>query len=104
MKYNTRTVVTQSIVGKITPELLVPIENEFINLCARNATSRLGNREEILFQKLHEFKDAQLLDDSNNIKVAEKILLIDKYRRDGNTKNRKEIEEEITNFLYPNFE
>jgi len=91
---------TQSVVRKITPELLVPIESEFINLCARRAISYPRDRIEVLFQKLQEFKDAQLINNGNNIELAEKILLLDKYSRDGNSEKREEIEEEIYNILH----
>lgn len=92
---------TLSVVRKITPELLVPIENEFINLCARRSLSYPQDRIEVLFQKLQELKDAQLIKNGNNIAFAEKILLLEEQRLDGITEKRKEIEEEIYNFLYP---
>jgi hypothetical protein len=92
---------TQSVVRKITPELLVPIENEFINFCARRSMSYPRERIEYLFEKLIEFVDANLIKNSDNLVLAEKVLLIDKYRREGKIKKRKKIEEEVYDIIYP---
>lgn len=92
---------TQSVVRKITAELLVPIQNEFINLFARRAISYPRDRIDVVFQKLQELRDAQLINNINNIELADKILLIRKYDRDDNTEKRKEIEEEIYSILWP---
>lgn len=91
---------TQSVVKKITPELLASIEDEFIKYCAQRSRSYPRERIEYLFEKLKEFVDSKLIKDSNNLVLAEKVLLIDKYRHEKKTKKKK-IEEEVCNILNP---
>jgi hypothetical protein len=92
---------TQSVVRKITPELLVPIEDEFINFCARRAISYPRDRIEYIVQKVKDFVDAKLIKKSGNIALAKKVLLIDKYKRESNSSKRKKVEEEIYHIVYP---
>lgn len=92
---------TESVVRKITPELLAPVVNEFINLCARRAISYPKAGIDVVFQKLQELRDAQLINNTNDIELADKVLLIRKYERDDNAEKREEIEKEIRSVLWP---
>lgn len=91
---------TLSIIRKITPDLLLPIEDEFIVFCARRTISYPRERMEYMFEKLKEFDDAKLIKKNDNISLAKKVLLIDKYIREKNTSKRKEIETEIYDIVY----
>ena len=92
---------TQSVVRKMTPELLAPVENEFVNFCAQIAISYPRESIELLFLKLRELMNANLIKNSNNLDLAKKILLIDKYNQENNTEKRKEIKEAVYYIIYP---
>jgi hypothetical protein len=92
---------TESVVKKITPELLAPIENDFINLCARRSVSYPKDKTEYLYKKLKEFVDSNLIKSTTNRSIAEKVLLIEKYRKEGKSEERKKLEEDLCYFLYP---
>ena len=92
---------TQSVVRKITPELLAPVENEFVNFCAQRAISYPRESIELLFLKLRELMDANLVKNSNNLDLAKKIMLIDKYNQENNTEKGKEIKEAVYYIIYP---
>ena len=95
---------TQSIVRKITPELLVPIEDEFIKICAQSAISYPRDRIEYIIQKLKELVDAKLIKKKKNSDLAKKVLLMDKYKREGESKKLKQVEKQIYNIVYPDDE
>lgn len=92
---------TQSVVEKIRPELLIPIENEFVNLCAQRAISYPKERIEILIQKLEDFLNKDLIKSGFNSELAEKILMLGESRRDNNSERRKELDKEIYYTLNP---
>ncbi len=92
---------TESVVKKITPELLAPIENDFINLCAHRAVSYPREKIDILCKKLKEFVDSDLIKSTPNRSIAEKVLLIERNRKEGKREERKKLEEDICCFLYP---
>lgn len=92
---------TISIVRKITPELLSPIEKEFVRLCAQESIS--CHRDEIRFVllKLREFVEGDFVKDKANLSLANKVLLLERYKNEEKTKKRKEVYGEIYNVLHP---
>ncbi len=92
---------TQSVVRKIRPELLIPIESEFIGFCARRSISYPKERIEYLYQKLQELINSNLIKKSSNKSLAEKVLLLDKYHQEERYEDKKKIEEEINTIVYP---
>ena len=91
---------TQSVVEKITPELLSPIEKEFIKFCAERVISYHSDKISYLIDKLKEFYDADIIKDSKLKKIVQLIISIE-----DNTnlpvKGRKKAKDKIYRFLYP---
>jgi hypothetical protein len=92
---------TESVVRKITPELLCPIENEFIEFCARRAISYPQDNLELVLRKMREFVDAGLVKADRNLDLAKKVRVIEKCRMDGNTEKRKEAERVVYDIVHP---
>ena len=92
---------TKSVVNKIQPETIHLFENEFVNLCARRVISRPRENIGILLEKLKSAKEAGAITSKTNIDLADKILLLEKYRKDGDSENWKKIDEEIYYTIYP---
>lgn len=92
---------TQSIVRKITPELLEPIEGEFVTFCAQRSISYPMNNIDMLFLKLGELVEGNLIKDKANSTLANKILLMVRYDKKGDKKKSISVETEIYNILQP---
>lgn len=92
---------TKSVVSKIQPETIQLFENDFVNLCARRIISHPRENIDILLEKLKSAKEAGVIINQANIDLTDKILLLEKYRRDGDSVNRKKIDKEIYYTIYP---
>lgn len=92
---------TQSVTRKITPELLSPIEKEFVTYCAERIMSYHRDKMEYLIQKLTEFYNSNIMRNSDLVKLAKKVLQVEDYRKQGRIKKKKKLEEEIYQIIYP---
>jgi len=92
---------TKSVVSKIQPETIQLFENEFVNLCASKIRSYPRENIDILLDKLQSAKDAGAIINKFNIDLTDKIFLLEKYRRDGDSVNCKKIDKEIYYTIYP---
>lgn len=90
---------TQSIVRKITPELLKPIEGEFVTFCAERSISYPRENIDILFLRLEEFVKGNSIKDKANSTLASKVLLVARYTKQREVKKRKSVQTEIYNTL-----
>ncbi|MDO8142926.1 MAG: hypothetical protein Q6358_15620 [Candidatus Brocadiales bacterium] len=91
---------TQSVVEKITPELLFPIEKEFIEFCAEKVIYRRSDKISYLINKLKEVYNANIIKDSKLKKIVQLIISIE-----DNTnllvKDQKKAKDKIYRFLHP---
>ncbi len=94
---------TQSVIGKITPELLLPIEKDFITFCAEEVRFCHSDKIGYLIEKLRELYEAEIIKDSKLKKIAHHILLIKDHRKKVPKKERKKTEDVICEFLYPDY-
>ncbi len=92
---------TKSIVRKITPELLEPIEGEFVTFCAQRSISYPRNNIDMLFLKLGEFVEGNFIKDKANSTLANKVLLMARYDKKGDKKKSKSVKTKIYNILQP---
>lgn len=94
---------TQSIVRKITPEMLASIENEFIGYCAMSIRSYPQDRIELVIEKLSELFEADLIRNQDLKEMAEKILLFEDYKKQGQIEKYRELVDDIDQFIYRPF-
>lgn len=94
---------TQSVINKITPNLLASIENDFINYCASSIRSYPQNRIDIVIEKLSELLDADIIKSQELKQIAQKILLVEEYRKKGHKEKYRQLVDEIDEFVYRPF-
>lgn len=92
---------TESVVSKFNPELLSPIQSEYINLCAKRATSYPRERINLLISKLREFHKAKLISKLSDKVLTEKVLAYEDTKfKDSDTKKRQELVAEIHEIVF----
>jgi hypothetical protein len=92
---------TKSVVGKITPDLLSYIEDDFINLCARKSISHPRENIDYLYDKLQEFLSSNLIKTTDNRRTAEEILLLKQFRKEGKTEEARKVADDLYYMAYP---
>jgi len=93
---------TISVVKKITPELLVPIVEQFIKYCAEISSSFTREGGDILIKKLEEFMDSSLVEDQRLIDNAAKIFELEESKKVGG-EGYKALAQEVFEIAYPEF-
>jgi hypothetical protein len=94
---------TQSVIRKITPDLLSHIEKDFITFCAERSGSYPRDRLEYLIEKLREFYDADIITESKTKKIAHCILLVAGRSTKVSKEEREKAQDIIYEFLYPDY-
>jgi len=91
---------TISVVRKITPKLLYPIEKEFIKYCGERVLSYPKKRLDILIKKLSEYSKSKITKSTDLKKLME--LVLDVYEAQQHHKaDKKKLEERLYFKLYP---
>lgn len=94
---------TQSVIRKISPDLLSPIEKDFITFCAERSGAYPRDRIEYLMGKLREFYEANTIKDPKLRKIARSILLVAAPRNKATKEERDKAQDMIYEFIYPNY-
>ncbi len=91
---------TTSVVEKITPQLLHPIEKEFITYCGERVLSYPKERLDILIEKLKKYSKASITK-TNHLNKLMKLILNVYEAQQQRKKGRRKLEDKLYFELYP---
>jgi hypothetical protein len=91
----------KSMVNKIKPDLLAPIEDKFVKFAAHRAVSYPRDNRDILLQKLRALVDSGLLKSKANVSLAKKVLQLEECEKMRGGHGTKKLEHEILSIIWP---